>query len=78
MACAPRVQRRPGIIHAVGDDDREVRKMVLMALGDIGSEAAAAIPAVLQALRDTNYAVRKMAARTLQKIDPSVARSRAA
>jgi HEAT repeat protein len=52
------------------DDDAQVRRRVIEALGEIGPAAAAAVEALREALRDDDSAaVRRAAAEALKKIE---------
>jgi HEAT repeat protein len=56
--------------HAVSGDD-EVLDYVAGVLGDIGPEAKAAVPVLVEALSDRDRWVRKSAAAVLEKVDPT-------
>jgi HEAT repeat protein len=58
------------IMERVNDNDQLVCCKALMILGDIGSEAKAAVPAILRALRDEDGLIRINACNALRKIDP--------
>jgi HEAT repeat protein len=53
------------------DADAFVRRDAAAALGAIGSEARAAVPALVAALRDRSGPVRKSATEALKKVDPA-------
>jgi HEAT repeat protein len=71
VACLGRLRRQgrpavPTLIEHLKDSDAHVRKMVALALGDIG--ALEAVPALRSALNDSNDAVRRRAAIALDEI----------
>jgi hypothetical protein len=55
------------------DEVPAVRRAAAEALGQIGPEAKAAVPALRDALRDEDGGVRRLAAAALEKIDPEAA-----
>ena len=55
-------------------NDRRVRLNALEALARIGVKAQAAVPTLLDALKDTDPVIRYWAADTLKKIDPDAAK----
>jgi HEAT repeat protein len=55
-------------------DKPAVRKRAAQVLGEFGAGARAAVPGLLQALRDREGAVREAAAAALRRIDPKAAR----
>jgi HEAT repeat protein len=77
VACLGRLQRkgRPAVpalcARLENDDSAHVRKMIALALGDIG--ALEAVPALRNALNDPSEAVRRRAAIALEEIgaDPT-------
>jgi HEAT repeat protein len=66
------------LIHQLKDHDESVRLHAAAALGLMGRKAHAAIPALTDALRDSDRFVRKMAASALEVIVPKEARARSA
>lgn len=56
------------LMQAVGDEDAYVRQTAVLALKRIGSGAAAAVPALIQALQDKSDRVRGYAAEALEAI----------
>src|SRR3989442_1095579 len=71
VACLGRLRRKgrpavPALIALLKDADPHVRKMVALALGDIGALEAA--PALREALRDSSEAVRRRATIALEEI----------
>jgi HEAT repeat protein len=78
VACLGRLRRKgrpavPALIEHLKDGDDHVRKMVALALGDIG--ALEAVPALRDAMHDPSAAVRRRAAIALEEIgtDPTQA-----
>ena len=57
------------LIEKLKDPDEEVRQNAAKALGEIGPEAKAAIPALREALKDDYKAVRKAAEDALKEIE---------
>jgi HEAT repeat protein len=58
----------PGLVEALRDPEREVRREASAALGGIGPSAKAALPALLKALKDPEPPVRKTTAWALGEI----------
>ncbi len=56
---------------AVADNDAEVRRLSITALGKAGAAAKSSLPALIAALQDSDSSVRLRAALAIQKIDPS-------
>ena len=56
----------PGLIQALKDQDVEVRKGAILALGSIGSKDV--VPVLIQALKDQSVSVRGNAAKVLDSI----------
>jgi hypothetical protein len=66
----------PALVRALGDEERFVRLETLSTLGWLGSEAEAAVPAVLDVLLGEQDAIlREAAVRTLLMVDPEHQRS---
>ena len=59
----------PTLIAALSNNDGEIRYLATRALGAIGPEAKAAIPAVKERLKDENDMIKSAAANALKKID---------
>jgi HEAT repeat protein len=49
------------------------RIIAIRALGEYGGDANAAVPQLLEALKDPNYSIRNSATNALKKIDPEAA-----
>ena len=64
----------PALIDALSDEDRGVRKSVVLTLARIGPEAEEAVPALVRALRDSDKYVRGKASHALQRINTAEAR----
>jgi len=58
----------PGMISLLKDDDWEMRRGAAWILGKVGPEAKDAVPALTEALNDSNPAVRTKAAEALKKV----------
>jgi HEAT repeat protein len=58
----------PSMISLLKDDDLEMRRGAAWILGKVGPEAKDAVPALTEALNDSNPAVRTKAAEALKKI----------
>ncbi len=58
----------PYMISLLKDDDWEMRRGAAWILGKVGPDAKDAVPALTEALNDTNAAVRMKAAEALKKI----------
>jgi HEAT repeat protein len=58
----------PSMISLLKDDDWEMRRGAAWILGKVGPEAKDAVPALTEALNDSNPAVRTKAAEALKKI----------
>lgn len=72
VACAADITSAGSTIEywtaALKDEDEEVRLLVVQALGRIGREAKAAVPALMKTLKDTRPNISAEAARTLEKV----------
>src|SRR3954451_24871524 len=66
----------PALAEALSDEDLYVRRLVPLALGDIG--AGAAVPGLIEALGDEDEGVRRRAAVALGEIGPEAAPALAA
>jgi HEAT repeat protein len=64
----------PNLIKALKNDSPDVRAQAAGFLGEFGSDAKEAIPALLEACDDEDEAVRTNARRALKKIDPEEAK----
>ncbi len=58
----------PGMISLLKDDDWEMRRGAAWILGKVGPEAKDAVPALTEALHDSNPEVRTRAAEALKKV----------
>ena len=61
----------PNLIERLGDEDWLIVTSVILALGDFGPLAAAAIPQVEPWLQSPNEYIRLLAATTIVKLDPN-------
>src|SRR5262245_78189 len=61
--------RVPEYVKALKSKNADVRKQVALALGDLGSKARAAVPALREALLDSDEAVQAAVAKALGQID---------
>ena len=61
----------PNLIERLGDEDWLIVTSVILALGDFGPLAAAAIPQVEPWLESPNEYIRLLAATTIVKLDPN-------
>jgi HEAT repeat protein len=67
------------LVAALGDESEVVRRRVAVALGEIGTAARAALPALAEvATRDASAGVRRAAAFAVAAIGPPAAANRAA
>lgn len=58
----------PSLIEGLNDKNPEYRREAALALSEIGPEAAASVPALINAFKDSDWTVREAAADALGKI----------